>query len=317
VSEPLSLIFAGTPEFSVPALEALCASRHRVLAVYTQPDRPAGRGRRVVASPVKSCALRHGLPVAQPASLRAPDALEKLAQWRADLMVVVAYGLLLPEAALNAPRRGCVNIHASLLPRWRGAAPIQRAILAGDRLTGVAIMQMDAGLDTGPVLLQRATPIGERETAASLHDRLAVMGAQALIEALDMIAAGVAHPRPQPDEGITYAHKIRKEEAVIDWSRPAVEIDRQVRAFNPWPIAQTLWRGRQLRIWEAEPLACPSSAPAAPGTVLASCAQGIDVATGNGVLRITRLQEPGRKPLSAAEFVNAHDLGSSVLGAES
>jgi len=317
VSEPLSLIFAGTPEFSVPTLEALCASRHRVLAVYTQPDRPAGRGRRVVASPVKSCALRHGLPVEQPASLRAPDALEKLAQWRADLMVVVAYGLLLPEAALNAPRRGCVNIHASLLPRWRGAAPIQRAILAGDRLTGVAIMQMDAGLDTGPVLLQRATPIGERETAASLHDRLAAMGAQALIEALDMIVAGVAHPRPQPDEGITYAHKIRKEEAVIDWSRPAVEIDRQVRAFNPWPIAQTLWRGRQLRVWEAEPLACPSSAPAAPGTVLASSAQGIDVATGNGVLRITRLQEPGRKPLSAAEFVNAHDLGSSVLGAES
>src|SRR5690606_21769316 len=221
-SPSLSLIFAGTPEFSVPALEALVASRHRVVAVYTQPDRPAGRGQQVTMSAVKQCALKHELPVEQPQTLKDSAAVERLAQWHADLMVVVAYGLLLPKNVLDTPRLGCVNIHASLLPRWRGAAPIQRAIQAGDKETGVTIMQMDVGLDTGPMLLERVTPIDARETASTLHDRLSTLGAEAVLEAIEAIAAGTASPRQQPEEGATYAAKIRKEEALIDWSRPAL-----------------------------------------------------------------------------------------------
>jgi methionyl-tRNA formyltransferase len=308
----LSLVFAGTPEFSVPALEALLRSRHRVVAVYTQPDRPAGRGQQVAMSAVKQCALRHQLPIEQPQSLRDADAIERLASWSADLMIVVAYGLLLPQAALSAPTLGCVNIHASLLPRWRGAAPIQRAVLAGDRATGITIMQMDAGLDTGPMLLEHATPIGERETAGSVHDRLSALGAEALLEALDSIAAGTAAARAQPTEGSTYAPKIRKEEARIDWSRPATEIDRQIRAFNPWPIAETRWKGQQLRIWEAAPT--PSNRTAAAGTVTAADATGIEVATSNGALKLTRVQIAGRKAVSAAEFINAHRIEGAVLG---
>lgn len=307
-----SLIFAGTPEFSVPALQALFASRHRIAAVYTQPDRPAGRGRQLAMSPVKQCALRHGAPVEQPATLRDPIAGERLASWSADLMIVVAYGLLLPAPVLRTPRLGCINIHASLLPRWRGAAPIQRAILAGDTRTGVTIMQMDEGLDTGPMLLERTTELGERETAASLHDRLAMLGADALLEALDSLAAGDLQPRAQPAQGATYASKLRKEEALIDWTRSAVEIDRQVRAFYPWPIAETRWNGQQLRIWETTPIGTRTDA--APGCVLASAAPGIDVATGDGVLRIARLQAPGRKAVSAAEFSNAQRLDRVVLG---
>lgn len=307
-----SLIFAGTPEFSVPALEALFASPHRIVAVYTQPDRPAGRGRQLAMSPVKECALRRGAPVEQPATLRDPTAIERLASWSADLMIVVAYGLLLPAPVLRTPRLGCINIHASLLPRWRGAAPIQRAILAGDAHTGVTIMQMDAGLDTGPMLLERTIDIGARENAASLHDRLARIGAEALLEALDTLASGELPPRAQPAEGATYATKLRKEEALIDWTRSAVEIDRQVRAFNPWPIAETRWNGEQLRIWEATPI--ETRADAAAGCVLASGAAGVDVATGAGILRITRLQAPGRKAVSAAEFSNAHRLDRVVFG---
>jgi methionyl-tRNA formyltransferase len=309
---PLSIVFAGTPEFSVPALQALLHSAHRVVAVYTQPDRPAGRGQQLAMSPVKQCALQHRLPVEQPVSLRDPAALQRLKGYGPDLMVVVAYGLLLPQAVLDVPRLGCVNIHASLLPRWRGAAPIQRAILAGDRATGVAIMQMEAGLDTGPVLLERTVAIGERETAGSLHDRLAEAGAGALIEALGQLVQGTAAPRAQPGTGATYAHKIRKEEADIDWSKSAVEIDRQVRAFNPWPVAQTRWQGQQLRVWEAQPLA--RAAAAVPGTVLGSSPDGIDVATADGVLQLTRVQLAGRKALCAAQFVNAHQLDGAVLG---
>jgi methionyl-tRNA formyltransferase len=313
VSQPLALIFAGTPEFSVPALEALIASRHRVLAVYTQPDRPAGRGQQVTMSAVKQCALRHHLPVEQPQTLKDPTAVERLAQWRADLMIVVAYGLLLPKSVLETPRLGCVNIHASLLPRWRGAAPIQRAIQSGDKETGVTIMQMDVGLDTGPMLLERVTPIAPRETAATLHDRLATLGAEAIVEAIDMIAAGKAVPRAQPQEGATYAAKIRKEEALIDWTQPSVHIDRQVRAFTPWPIAETRWNGQQLRVWEAAPLAATTSAPA--GTVIATSAAGIDVATGDGVLQLTRVQAAGRKAMAAADFLKANRLDGAVLGA--
>jgi methionyl-tRNA formyltransferase len=312
MSSSFSLIYAGTPEFAAPALEALFDSRHRVLAVYTQPDRPAGRGRQMQMSALKQRALRHGTPIEQPTTLRDPAAVERLSSWSADLMVVAAYGLILPAEVLHAPRLGCINIHASLLPRWRGAAPIQRAILAGDEESGVTIMQMDAGLDTGPMLLTRRTPLHARETAATLHDRLAALGAEALLEALDGLAAGSLKPTPQPQLGATYAAKIRKEEAVIDWTRRALEIDRQVRAFNGWPIAETRFRGEQLRIWDAEPLGLRTTAAA--GTVLACGPPGVDVATGDGILRIHRLQTPGRKPVSAAEFSNAHRLEGITLG---
>lgn len=296
----------------MPALEALLRSPHRIVAVYTQPDRPAGRGQQVAASAVKQCAMRHGVPVEQPATLKDADAVERLKHWSADLMVVAAYGLLLPQSVLQTPRLGCINIHASLLPRWRGAAPIQRAISAGDTQSGVTIMQMEAGLDTGPTLLARPMPIAARETAASLHDRLAALGAQALLDALDEIMLDKATPRAQPVEGVTYAAKIRKEEASIDWTRSAPEIDRQIRAFNPWPIAQTQWNGQQLRVWEAVPI--ESLAIASPGTVLATGAAGIDVGTGGGVLRLTRVQAAGRKAMSAAEFLKAHRLDGAVLG---
>ncbi|HEV8333987.1 MAG TPA: methionyl-tRNA formyltransferase [Steroidobacteraceae bacterium] len=308
----MSIVFAGTPQFAVPALEALLRSSHRIVAVYTQPDRPAGRGQQVAASAVKQCAMRHGVPVEQPATLKDPAAVERLQQWSADLMIVAAYGLLLPQSVLDAPRLGCTNIHASLLPRWRGAAPIQRAIQFGDAESGVTIMQMEAGLDTGPMLLARPTPLAPRETAATLHDRLAALGAQALLDALDAIVLGRAMPQAQPAAGVTYAAKIRKEEAAIDWLRPAMEIDRQIRAFNPWPIAQTQWSGQQLRVWDAEPIESPA-APS-PGQVLATSAAGIDVGTGRGVLRLTRVQAAGRKAMSAAEFLNAHRLDGAVLG---
>jgi methionyl-tRNA formyltransferase len=296
----------------VPALEALLHSSHRVVAVYTQPDRPAGRGQQLAASAVKQCAVRHGLPVEQPATLREPSAVEGLQRWSADVMIVAAYGLLLPRSILQTPRLGCINIHASLLPRWRGAAPIQRAIAAGDAETGVTIMQMEAGLDTGPMLLTRAVSIDARETGASLHDRLASLGAQALLDALDAIVQGTATPRAQPADGVTYAAKIRKEEAEIDWSRSAAEIDRQIRAFDPWPVAQTRWNGQQLRVWRAMPI--DSSASPDPGKVLGTSAAGVDVGTGNGVLRLTRVQSAGRKAMSAAEFVKAHRLDGAVLG---
>ena len=296
----------------MPALEALLGSSHRVVAVYTQPDRPAGRGQQVAASAVKQCAVRHALPVEQPATLREPAAVERLQRWSADVMVVAAYGLLLPQSILQTPRLGCINIHASLLPRWRGAAPIQRAIVAGDAESGVTIMQMEAGLDTGPMLLARTVPIGARETAATLHDRLATLGAEALLAALEEIAQGTATPRAQPAEGVTYATKLRKEEATIDWSRSAAEIDRQIRAFDPWPVAETRLHGQQLRVWQAIPI--DSRASRNPGEVLATSAVGIDVSTGNGVLRLTRVQRAGRKALSAAEFLKAHRLDGAVLG---
>lgn len=308
----LSIVFAGTPDFSVPALEALVASRHRVVAVYTQPDRPAGRGQQLATSAVKQCALKQGLPVEQPATLRDQATVERLAQWNADVMVVVAYGLILPADVLALPRLGCLNIHGSLLPRWRGAAPIHRAILAGDTQTGVTIMRMDAGLDTGPMLLERVTPISSSDTAAALHDRLAVMGAEALLAALDGIIDGSIAARPQPGQGATYAAKIRKEEALIDWSKTAAELDRQVRAFNPWPVAEARCNGQQLRIWEANLV--DESSMATPGEVVATGADGIRVATGSGLLNLTRVQLAGRKAVSAAEFLNAHRLDGAVLG---
>ncbi len=306
------ILFAGTPEFSVPCLNALVEAGHQVLAVYTQPDRPAGRGRQVAPSSVKQAAQALGLPVAQPETLRDPDAQAALAAWGADLMVVVAYGLLLPPPVLAAPRLGCVNVHASLLPRWRGAAPIQRSILAGDTQTGVTIMGMEKGLDTGPMYLVRATPMAERETGGSLHDRLCILGAQALLEALPGILAGTLIPVPQDDGLAVYARKFTKDEALIDWSAPAEAIDRQVRAFDPWPVAETRLAGQTLRVWAAEPI--PGAATAAPGAVVATSKAGIDVATGAGSLRITRLQLPGKRPMAAAELLNARNLAGQSLG---
>ncbi len=310
----LNIVFGGTPEFAVPALEALLAAGHRIAAVYTQPDRPAGRGQRLAASPVKEAALQHELLVEQPASLRDPAATARLAGFKPDVMVVVAYGLILPVAILTVPRLGCVNIHGSLLPRWRGAAPIHRALLAGDSLTGVSIMCMDAGLDTGPVLSMHETPIGAREAATTLHDRLATLGAETLVTTLAKYAAGELSPQAQPATGISYAHKIRKEEALLDWQRSAVELDAQVRAFNAWPVAETRWRAQQLRIWEAMPVSI--DAQAAPGTVLNADANGIVVATGAGALRLLRVQLAGRKQMSASEFLNAHRIAGDVLGSD-
>jgi len=308
----LRIVFAGTPEFAVPPLEALRAAGHDLVAVYTQPDRPAGRGQALTQSPVKRRALEFGLAVEQPATLRTPDAVERLRTLDADLMVVVAYGLILPQAVLDVPRLGCWNIHASLLPRWRGAAPIQRAVQAGDAVTGVTIMQMEAGLDTGPMLLARETPIGARELAGELHDRLSRLGAEAIVAAIDEWQAGRITPTAQPAAGVTYAAKLSKAEARIDWSQPAVVIDRLVRAFNPWPVAETIWDGRQLRVWQSEPE--PSSVPAAPGTVLESSGGRIVVATGDGALRLLHVQAAGRRAMSAAEFLNAHSLAGARLG---
>jgi methionyl-tRNA formyltransferase len=248
----LRVAFAGTPDFALTALQSVAASRHTVVGVLTQPDRPKGRGRQLAASPVKIAALELGIPVSQPVTLKTEADRAELASWRPDVLVVVAYGLLLPRAALELPRLGCVNIHASLLPRWRGAAPIQRAILAGDAESGVSIMRMDVGLDTGPVFLERNVTISPQETGGSLHDRLATLGASAVVEVLDQLAEDRAVSTPQRAEGITYASKIDKTEAVIDWTRSAIEIERQVRAFNPWPIAETRLDGEQLRVYSAE-----------------------------------------------------------------
>jgi methionyl-tRNA formyltransferase len=334
----LRLGFAGTPQFAIPALDALLRSRHRVAGVFTQPDRPAGRGQSMHVSAVKRHATQHGLEVHQPASFKTADAEAILRSLELDAFVVVAYGLILPPAVLAAPHFGCFNIHASLLPRWRGAAPIQRALLAGDAATGVTIMRMEAGLDTGPVLAAREVPIADRETAATLHDRLGVLGGELIVETLDAVASGTAHEYAQPASGVTYAEKINKAEALIDWRDDATSILRRVRAFNPWPIAETKFDGAQLRVWEAElapgePAAsaataspgaptssaatgwpAPGASTAAgvpPGTVVAASSAGVDVACGRGTLRMLRLQLSGRKPLAAQEFIKAQRLAGA------
>ncbi len=310
---PLHIVFAGTPDFSVPALDALLASGHQVTAVYTQPDRPAGRGRKLTPSPVKARALEHDLPVYQPVSLKDAQEQQRLADLAPDVMVVVAYGLLLPPAVLAIPRLGCVNIHASLLPRWRGAAPIQRAILAGDQESGVTLMQMEKGLDTGPMLATVRCPIADDDTAQTLHDRLATLGAEALVPTLERLDRGDIVPQPQDDNQACYAAKLDKAEAVLDWQRPAIELERQVRAFNPWPVAQTGFKGEVMRVWQARRLDETHSAP--PGTVLRAGKAGIDVAAGSGVLRLLQVQLPGKRPMDAAAFVNARAVDGVVLGA--
>lgn len=304
----MRLGFAGTPQFAIPALEALARSDHRVVAVFTQPDRPAGRGQIVHVSPVKQRATELEIDVYQPPSFKTPDVEAALRVLHLDALVVVAYGLILPATVLAVPRLGCLNIHASLLPRWRGAAPIQRALLAGDTMTGITIMRMDAGLDTGPILAKREVPIGERETAGTLHDRLGSVGGQLIVDTLGALVETGIQEQPQPQTGVTYAEKIHKPEALVDWREDAPGILRRVRAFNPWPIAETRLHGAQLRLWDAELAVARLPATAPPGAVLAADGDGIDVACGQGALRILRLQLAGRKPLAAREFIKAQRL---------
>ncbi|UHQ20309.1 methionyl-tRNA formyltransferase [Lysobacter sp. KIS68-7] len=299
----LRIVFAGTPEFAVPSLVA-AAGRNEVVAVYTQPDRPAGRGRTLTASPVKLEALKRGLPVLQPESLKDELARDALRALQPDLMVVVAYGLLLPQSILDIPRYGCWNVHASLLPRWRGAAPIQRAIEAGDAQTGACLMQMEKGLDTGPVLLTQRLDIARDETAGQLHDRLAQLGAQTLADGLGLLRAGMRPvPQPQPAEGATYARKLEKSEARLDWSQPADVLARKVRAFDPWPIAEGEIAGENVRIHRAVAIEAAQLAP--PGTVLNVGRDGLDIACGAGALRIRVLQRAGGKQITAADYLNA------------
>ena len=299
----LRVAFAGTPAFAVPPLEALVAAGYPVTGVLTQPDRPKGRGQQLAASPVKEAALRHGLMVHQPETLKTPEGREALVSMAPDLLVVVAYGQILPPAALSIPRLGCINIHASLLPRWRGAAPIQRALLAGDAVTGVTLMQMDEGLDTGAMLLKAELPIDQGVSAGQLHDRLSALGAEALLRLLPDLETGRANAVPQPADGITYAAKLDKAEARIDWSGSAVAIARQVCAFNPWPVAETLFEGEQLRIHEAH--AGPAARRVAPGSLLGLAGEALVVACGTGELHVTRLQRAGRKAVGARDFVNS------------
>lgn len=299
----MRIVFAGTPEFAVPSLRA-AARQHEVVAVYTQPDRPAGRGRGLTPSPVKLEAIARGIPVYQPQTLRTPEAQAQLRALQPDLMVVVAYGLILPKKVLAIPTHGCWNVHASLLPRWRGAAPIQRAIEAGDAQTGVCLMQMEAGLDTGPVLLAQVTDIGEQETGGQLHDRLAELGAQVLSDGLGLLRADLKPvPWQQPEQGVTYAHKLDKAEARLDWAEPAAALARRVRAFVPWPIAEATLAGERVRIHGA--VALEESHDRAPGSLLRASREGIDVACGEGVLRLRVLQREGGKAITAADYLNA------------
>ncbi|BBO19311.1 MAG: methionyl-tRNA formyltransferase [Candidatus Desulfobacillus denitrificans] len=300
----MRVVFAGTPEFAAQALAAILADGNEVVLVLTQPDRPAGRGMSLQASPVKQLALQHGLPVHQPSSLKSEEACQPIIEARPDVMVVAAYGLILPQAALDIPRLGCLNIHASLLPRWRGAAPIQRAILAGDAKTGVTIMRMEAGLDSGPMLLKESLPIADTETAGTLHDKLAALGARLIVEALPKLERGELPGDIQPEEGVTYAAKLEKAEAALDWRRPALLLDRAVRAFNPFPGATAQMDGQIIKIWRVA--AVPGTGE--PGTVLAAGADGIVVACGEGALCLTELQKAGGKRLPAADFLRGFAL---------
>ncbi len=327
----LRVAFAGTPEFAAVALEQLHTAGFKVVLVLSQPDRPAGRGLKLQASPVKQCALGHGWPVVQPRSLRldgrfpeeATSARDALLAARPDVLVVAAYGLILPQWVLELPRLGCLNIHGSLLPRWRGAAPIHRAIEAGDTTTGITIMQMDAGLDTGDMLVREALPIAPDDTTASLHDRLATLGGRLMVETLELAACGGLRPEPQPTEGVTYAHKVDKAEATLDWTQPATTLARRVRAFNPFPGASTPWNGDTLKVWQAHvhgnPIDSKIINPELPkGSILFINESGIGVQTGDGVLVLSQLQRAGGKRMNATDFVRGCPVAvGDVLGAAS
>lgn len=307
----MKIIFAGTPDFSVVALQALLDSEHEVIAVYTQPDRPAGRGRKLTASPVKALAVEKNIALYQPLSLKDAAAQKVLIDLNADVMIVVAYGLILPEAVLQAPEYGCLNIHASVLPRWRGAAPIQRAVLAGDAQSGITIMQMDKGLDTGDILSIKTCEIKAVDTGSSLHDRLAVLGTQALLETLDELSEGHLKAQKQDEAQATYAHKLDKKEAQIDWQQDAASIVQKIQAFNSWPVAYTTYRkGQPLRLWQAKLIAAEKNNSAQYGEVVAESPQGIDIMAKQGIVRVLELQMPGKKRIMVRDFIN----GQSLLG---
>jgi len=323
MTEPLRIVFAGTPEFAAEHLKALLNSPYEIVAVYTQPDRPAGRGQKLMPSPVKQLALENNIQVLQPPTLRNADAQAELAALKPDLLVVVAYGLILPQVVLDIPRLGCINSHASLLPRWRGAAPIQRAVEHGDAESGVTVMRMEAGLDTGPMLLKVVTPISAEDTGGSLHDRLAAMGPRAVVQAIAGLAAGTLEGEVQNDELATYAHKLNKDEARIDWSRPAVELERLVRAFNPWPITHSTLNGEALKVLAARVFDEVDSESVflpipAPGEILSASKDGLVVACGEQALCLTRLQLPGGKALNFSDLFNSRRekfAVGTVLGA--
>lgn len=303
MSTSLRIIFAGTPDFAARHLDALLSSGHQVVGVFTQPDRPAGRGKKLMPSPVKMLAEEQGLPVFQPASLRPQENQQLVADLKADVMVVVAYGLILPKAVLDMPRLGCINVHGSLLPRWRGAAPIQRSLWAGDTDTGVTIMQMDVGLDTGDMLYKLSCPITAEDTSATLYDKLAELGPKGLIDTLQQLANNRAQPEVQDEALATYAEKLSKEEARLDWSLPAAQLERCIRAFNPWPMSWLEIEGQPVKVWQASVIA--GKADAAPGTIIEASKQGIQVATVEGVLNLESLQPAGKKAMSAQDLLNS------------
>ena len=307
----MRILFAGTPEFAVPALRLLLNSNHDIVAVYTQPDRPAGRGRKLQASPVKELAVSAGIPLKQPVNFKDPDEIDRLRNLTPDLMIVVAYGLILPQAVLDVPKLGCINIHASLLPRWRGAAPIQRALMAGDTTTGTTIMQISRKLDAGDMLHKEECSIEAHETAGELHDKLAELGAKGLAKVLADIESGHLNPEIQDESLVTYAEKLSKEEADLDWMQPARQLDRQVRGLNPWPVAQTRFQGQNLRIWRAEPVSAEKDCE--PGTVICDH-KNLNVATGEGWLRLLEVQLPSGKRMPSQAFLSAHQVNGVKLG---
>lgn len=303
MSHSLRIIFAGTPDFAAHHLDALLSSAHQIIGVFTQPDRPAGRGKKLMPSPVKVLAQEHNIPVFQPASLRQPENQQLIAELNADIMVVVAYGLILPKAVLDIPRLGCINVHGSLLPRWRGAAPIQRSLWAGDTQTGVTIMQMDVGLDTGDMLHKLSCPINAEDTSASLYDKLAKLGPQGLLETLQQLADGTAQPVTQDETLVTYAEKLSKEEARLDWALTAVQLERCIRAFNPWPVSYFVIDEQPIKVWKATVI--EDSSTTVPGTIIDAGKHGIHIATADGILNIEELQPAGKKAMKAHELLNS------------